>query len=107
MTDNLEQELNDLTNEINEDTEERQRRIDSLVDEYDQIDRSFQEGFARDETILNLASEEAMRENTQDLSRSEAETEKVLTQASEEAQVVPEDEEGTEDDDLEPDEEED
>lgn len=103
MTDNLEQELHNLTAEINEDTEERQRRIDSLVDEYNQIDSAFQQDFAKDEAILNLASEAAMQENARDVARSEAETEKVLDQASEEVSAVVTDEEESEEteDDLE------
>ena len=94
MSDNLEQELDILTAEINEDTENRQQRINSLINEYDQIDGSFREGFARDEAILNLAHEQALQESAIDVARTEAEAEKELDRAIEEEseEVTDEDE---------------
>lgn len=90
MTNNLKQKINTLTNEINQKTEVRQKRIDTLVKEYNNIDAAFQQDFPRDEAAMYLAHERAIWESESDIARFEtgAETslDRVLKEESEETE---------------------
>ncbi len=102
MTDNLEQEINALTNEINKETEARQERIDALVKEYNNIDTAFQQDFPRDEAAMYLAHERAIQESESDIARSEASAEIALDRVlEEESEETGDDLEATEGDEEE------